>query len=78
MDKIEDDIEEDREGRSKEEMDEKFLIKTVPNCNKNEITFLEAIVSKINLYTLLRSLALLSHLILSDLIWPPLVSPYLI
>ena len=40
MDKIEDDIEEDREGRSKEEMDEKFLIKTVPNCNKNEITFL--------------------------------------
>ena len=32
MDKIEDDIEEDREGRSKDEMDEKFLIKTVPNC----------------------------------------------
>ena len=32
MDKIEDDIEEDREGRSKYEMDEKFLLKTVPNC----------------------------------------------
>ena len=32
MDKIEDDIEEDREGRSKDEMDEKFFIKTVPNC----------------------------------------------
>ena len=32
MDKIEDDIEEDREGRSKDKMDEKFLIKTVPNC----------------------------------------------
>ena len=32
MDKIEDDIEEDREGRSKDEMDEKFLIKTVSNC----------------------------------------------
>ena len=32
LDKIEDDIEEDREGRSKDEMDEKFLIKTVPNC----------------------------------------------
>ena len=32
MNKIEDDIEEDREGRSKDEMDEKFLIKTVPNC----------------------------------------------
>ena len=31
LDKIEDDIEEDREGRSKDEMDEKFLIKTVPN-----------------------------------------------
>ena len=31
MDKIEDDIEEDRQGRSKDEMDEKFLIKTVPN-----------------------------------------------
>ena len=32
MDKIEDDIEEDREGRSKDEMDEKFLIKTDTNC----------------------------------------------
>ena len=32
MDKIEDNIEEDREGRSKDKMDEKFLIKTVPNC----------------------------------------------
>ena len=32
MDNIEDDIEEDREGRSKNEMDEKFLIKSVPNC----------------------------------------------
>ena len=32
MDKIEVYIEEDREGRSKDEMDEKFLIKTVPNC----------------------------------------------
>ena len=32
LDKIEDDIEEDREGRSKDKMDEKFLIKTVPNC----------------------------------------------
>ena len=32
MDKIKDDIEEDREGRSKDKMDEKFLIKTVPNC----------------------------------------------
>ena len=32
MDKIKDDIEEDREGRSKGKMDEKFLIKTVPNC----------------------------------------------
>ena len=32
LDKIEDDIEEDREGRSKGKMDEKFLIKTVPNC----------------------------------------------
>ena len=32
MDKIEDDIEEDREGSSKDEMDETFLIKTVPNC----------------------------------------------
>ena len=30
MNKIEDDIEE--EGRSKDELDEKFLIKTVPNC----------------------------------------------
>ena len=43
MDKIEDDIEEDREGRSKDEMDEKFLIKTAPNCkniaeNKQEST----------------------------------------
>ena len=32
LDKIEDNIEEDREGRSKDKMDEKFLIKTVPNC----------------------------------------------
>ena len=32
MDKIKDDIKEDREGRSKDEIDEKFLIKTVPNC----------------------------------------------
>ena len=32
LDKIEDDIEEDREGRSKDKMDENFLIKTVPNC----------------------------------------------
>ena len=32
LDKIEDDIEEDREGRLKGKMDEKFLIKTVPNC----------------------------------------------
>ena len=32
MDKIEDDIEEDRESRSKNKMDNKFLIKTVPNC----------------------------------------------
>ena len=32
MDIIEDDIEEDRESRSKDEMDEKFLIKTFPNC----------------------------------------------
>ena len=32
LDKLEDDIEGDREGRSKDEMDEKFLIKTVPNC----------------------------------------------
>ena len=41
MDKIEDDIEEDREGRSKDEMDEKFLIKTVPNCKnifRSELT----------------------------------------
>ena len=33
MDKVEDDIEEDREGRSKDKKDERFLIKTVPNCN---------------------------------------------
>ena len=32
LDKIEHDIEEDREGRSKDEMDEKLLIKSVPNC----------------------------------------------
>ena len=32
LDKIEDDIEEDRESRSKNKMDNKFLIKTVPNC----------------------------------------------
>ena len=30
MDKIEDAIEEDREGRSKDEMDEKFRIKLFP------------------------------------------------
>ena len=35
LDKIEDDIEEDREGMSKDKKDEKFLIKTVPNCNKD-------------------------------------------
>ena len=29
---IEDDIDEDREGRSKDRMDEKSVIKTVPNC----------------------------------------------
>ena len=32
MDKIEDDIEKDREGRLKDKMDEKFVIKTVPKC----------------------------------------------
>ena len=32
MDKIEDDIEGDREGRSKDKNDERFLIKTIPNC----------------------------------------------
>ena len=32
MDKIEDDIEEDREGRSKDEMDEKFHIKLFPTA----------------------------------------------
>ena len=32
MDKIKDNIERDREGRSKDEMDEKFLTKNVPNC----------------------------------------------
>ena len=32
LDKIEDDIEEDREGRSKDEVDGKSSIKTVPNC----------------------------------------------
>ena len=32
LDKIEDNIEEDREGRSEDKIDEKFLIKTVPNC----------------------------------------------
>ena len=32
MDKVEDNIEEDREGRSKDKKDERFLIKTVPNC----------------------------------------------
>ena len=32
LDRIEDDIEEDREGRSKDKKDEWFLIKTVPNC----------------------------------------------
>ena len=35
MDKVEDDIEEDREGRSKDKKDERFLIKTVPNCKNN-------------------------------------------
>ena len=39
-----------------------------PENNKNEITFLEAIVSKIHLCTHLKSLALLSHQIPSDLI----------
>ena len=33
---IEDDIEEDREGRSKDKMNETFVIKTVPNC-KNDL-----------------------------------------
>ena len=32
LDKIEDDIEEDREGRSKDKVDGKSSIKTVPNC----------------------------------------------
>jgi len=32
MDKIKDNIERGREGRSKDKMDENFLIKTVPNC----------------------------------------------
>ena len=32
MDKVEDDIEEDREGRSKDKKNERFLKKTVPNC----------------------------------------------
>ena len=32
MDKLKINIEEDREGRSKDQMDEKFLIETVPNC----------------------------------------------
>ena len=32
MDKIEDDIEEDQEGRSKDKMDEKFLIKLFPTA----------------------------------------------
>ena len=32
LDRVEDDIEEDREGRSKDKKDERFLIKTVPNC----------------------------------------------
>ena len=32
VDKIGDDIEEDREGRLKDKMDEKFVIKTVPKC----------------------------------------------
>ena len=32
LDKIEDDIEKVKEGRSKDKVDEKFLIKTVPNC----------------------------------------------
>ena len=32
MDKIEDDIEEDREGRSKDKVDRKSSIKTVLNC----------------------------------------------
>ena len=32
MDRIKDNIERDREGRSKDKMDENFLIKTVPNC----------------------------------------------
>ena len=32
MDKLEEDIEEDREGRLKDWMDEKSVIKTVPKC----------------------------------------------
>ena len=32
LDKIEDDIEKDREGRLKDQMDEKSVIKTVPKC----------------------------------------------
>ena len=32
MDKLKVNIEEDREGRSKDKMDEKFVIKTVLNC----------------------------------------------
>ena len=32
MDKLKVNIEEDREGRSKDTMDENFVIKTVPNC----------------------------------------------
>ena len=36
MDKIEDDIEEDREGRSKDKVDGKSSIKTVPNCKDYE------------------------------------------
>ena len=51
---------------------------SLPNLykNKNEITFLEAIVSKINLHTLLKIFALLSTLIPSDFIWSHLVSSY--
>ena len=32
MDKLKVNIEEDREGRSKDTLDEKFVIKTVSNC----------------------------------------------
>ena len=43
---IEDDIEEDREGRSKDKMDEKFLIKLFPNAN----IFLDLILIKVYIH----------------------------